>query len=233
MKTTLIFNIVLLTALGITKAAPTDTNAPKVLVEAKFIEVTEEALALLTPFNTTAGSSNVVGMLTDVQFSALLRKIEGAKGVDVLAVPRVMCRSSQEGKIEIGRRFAYKDADGKASTKNLGTKLALLPKVTGEDQIDLDLTPEITGFEGFMKHASGVKQPIFSERKLTANVSITSGQTVVLGFPAHSAKQTTEDRSAGRVTTKTENVTRHTRVFVTARLADSATGKPVDPELQN
>ena len=116
------------------------------------------------------------------------------------------------------------DADGKASTKQLGIKFTLLPKVTGEDRIDLHVAPQITGFDGFMNHATGVKQPIFSERKLTANVSITSGQTVVLGFPAHSAKQTTEERSAGRITTKTENVNRHTMVFVTARLVDPATG---------
>jgi Flp pilus assembly secretin CpaC len=226
MKTTLSISIALLTFLGITKASKTDNNAPQVLIEARFIEVSEEANALLTPFDTTAVSLNVIGMLNDVQFSAFLKKVEGAKGVDVLAAPRVTNRSGQEGKIEIGREFAYEDADGKASTKNLGTKLTVLPKVTGEDQIDLDLAPQITEVEGFLNHASGVKQPIFSERKLTANVSITSGQTVVLGFPAHSAKQTTEERSAGRVTTKTENVTRHTMVFVTARLVDSASGKP-------
>ena len=229
MKTTLSISIAFLTFLGITKATTTDNNAPRVLTEARFIEFSEEAKALLTPFDTTAVSSNVIGMLNDVQFSAFLKKLEGAKGVDVLAVPRVTNLSGQEGKIETGREFAYMDADGKASTKQLGIKFTLLPKVTGEDRIDLHFAPQITGFDGFMNHATGVKQPIFSERKLTANVSITSGQTVVLGFPAHSSKQTTEERSAGRITTKTENVTRHTMVFVTVRLVDSATGKPVDP----
>jgi len=233
MKSTLSISIAFLTFLGITKASPTDNNAPQVLTEAKFIEFSEEAKALLTPFDTTAVSSNVIGMLNDVQFSAFFKKVEGAKGVDVLAVPRVTNRSGQEGKIEIGREFAYMDADGKASTKHLGSKLTLLPKVTGEDRIDLYIAPQITEFEGFLNHANGVKQPIFRERKLTANVSITSGQTVVLGFPAHSAKQTTEERSAGGITKKTENVTRHTVVFVTAHLVDSATGKPVAPKQQN
>jgi len=233
MKSTLSISIAFLTLLGITKASPTDNNAPKVLTEAKFIEFSEAAKALLTPFDTTAVSSNVIGMFNDVQFSAFLKKVEGAKGVDVLAVPRVTNRSGQEGKIEIGREFAYMDADGKASTKHLGTKLTLLPKVTGEDRIDLYIAQQITEFEGFLNHANGVKQPIFRERKLTANVSITSGQTVVLGFPAHSAKQTTEERSAGGITKKTENVTRNTVVFVTAHLVDSAAGKPVAPKQQN
>jgi len=233
MKSTLSISIALLTFLGVTKAAPADTNAPQVLIEAHFIEFSEEAKTLLTPFAITPVSSNVIGMLDDIQFSAFMKKLGGAKGVDVLAAPRVTCRSGQAGKIEIGREFAYKDAEDKASTKNLGIKLTLLSKVSGADQIDLDLSTQISEFEGYLKHASGVNQPIFHERKLTANVSITPGQTVVLGFPAHSAKQTTEDRSAGRVTTKTENVTKHTMVFVTARLVDSADGKPVDPKLRN
>jgi beta-lactamase regulating signal transducer with metallopeptidase domain len=230
MKTTLSLCIVLLTFLGITKAAPPDTNAPQVLIEAKFIEVSEEAKALLAPFDTAAASSSVSGMLNDVQFSTFLKKVEGAKGVDMLAAPRVTTRSAQEAKIEIGSEFAYKDAEGKAATKQIGTMLTLLPKVTGGNQIDLDISPQIVEFEGILKHASGVEQPIFRERKVTANVSMTSGQTVVLGFPATSTKQTTKDRSAGSVTTKTENVTTHTMVFVTARLVDPATGKPVDPK---
>jgi Flp pilus assembly secretin CpaC len=233
MKATLSVSIAFLTFLGITKASTTNNNATQVLIESKFIEVSEKAKALLSPFDTTAVSSNVIGMLNDVQFSAFLMEVEGAKGVDMLTVPRVTNRSGQESKIEIGHEFAYKDAAGKASTKNLGTKLTLLPKVIGEDQIDLDLAPQITEFDGFLKHATGVKQPIFSERKLTANVSITSGQTVVLAFPAHSAKQTTEDRSGWLVTTKTENVIKHLMIFVTARLVDSDTGKPVGPKPKN
>jgi beta-lactamase regulating signal transducer with metallopeptidase domain len=233
MKTTLIINIVLLSFLGITKATPTDTTAPKVLFEVKFIDVSEEALELLGPSNTTSGSSNVLGMLNNVQFSPFLKKINGLKGVDVLATPQVTSRSGQKAKIEIGREFAYKDAEDKATTKNLGTKLTLLPKVTGEDQIDVDISSLISEFEDFSTHADGAKQPIFSEQKLTANVSITSGQTVVLGFPARSAKQITEERSAGGITTSTENVTRHRVVFVTAHLVDSTTGKPVGPKLQN
>ena len=230
MKTTLSLCIVLLTFLGVTKAAPPDKNAQQVLIEAKFIEVSEEAKALLAPFDTAAASSSVSGMLNDVQFSAFMKKVEGAKGVDMLTEPRVITRSGQEAKIEIGHEFTYKDGEGKAATKNLGTKLTLLPKVTGEDQIDLEVSPQIVEFEGFLKHASGVEQPIFRERKVTAKVSMTSGQTVVLRFPATSTKQTTEDRSAGRVTSQTENVTKHTLVFVTASLVNPATGKPLDPK---
>ncbi len=49
MKTTLSISIAFLSFLGITKASTTDNNAPQVLTEARFIEVSEDAKALLTP----------------------------------------------------------------------------------------------------------------------------------------------------------------------------------------
>jgi beta-lactamase regulating signal transducer with metallopeptidase domain len=227
MKTTLSLGIALLTFLGITKAAPPDNNAPQVLIEAKFIEVGEEAKDLLAPFAATGKSPSVSVMLNDEQLSTLWKKIETTKGVDVLSMPRVTTRSGQEAKIEVGREFAYKDDSGKPATKQLGTVLTLLPKITGEHEIDLDVSPQIVELEGMVKLESGVERPVFKERKATASVAMMSGQTVALGLPSASTKQTTEDRSAGHVTSKTEDVIRHTVVFVTARLLDPASGKPV------
>jgi beta-lactamase regulating signal transducer with metallopeptidase domain len=227
MKTTLSLCIALLTFLGITKAAPPNGKAPEVLIEAKFIEVGEEAKDLLAPFAATGQSPSVGGMLNDEQLRTLWKKIEAAKGVDVLSTPRVTTRSGQEAKIEVGREFAYKDADGKPATKQLGAMLTLLPKITGEHEIDLNVSPQIVALEGMVKDAkSGGEQPVFNERKASARVTMASGQTVVLGLPPTSTKQTIEEREAGRISTKTENVTRHTMVFLTARLIDPAAGGP-------
>jgi beta-lactamase regulating signal transducer with metallopeptidase domain len=229
MKTTLSLCILLLTFLGITKAAPPDKNAPQVLIEAKFIEVNDSALDVLAPFAATGASPSVAGVLNDGQLSALLKKIEKARGVDILSMPRLTALSGQEAKIEVGREFAYKDDSGKPATKQLGTTLKVIANKGGENDIDLELTPQIIELKGMIKDAkSGVEQPVFKERKATASVAMASGQTVVLGLPSTSTKQTTEDRSAGRVTAKTENVIRHAVVFVTARLIDPANGKPVD-----
>ncbi len=228
MKTTLSLCILLLTFLGSTKAAPPDNNAPQVWIEAKFIEGSKQAKALLAPFAPAAPSSNLSGMFNDVQFSAFWKKIETTKGVDVLGMPLVLTRSGQETMSEFSREFAYKDAQGKAATKKLGIKLTLLPKVTRENRIDLDLSPEIVDFEGFLKHANGLEQAIFSERKVTAKVSMTSGETVLLRFPATSTEQTAVNRLPGDGSTKTKNVPKQMLVFVTARLVNPATGKPVD-----
>jgi beta-lactamase regulating signal transducer with metallopeptidase domain len=228
MKTTLSLGIALLTFLGITKAAPPDNNAPQILIEAKFIEVSDGAKDLLAPFATTGTKPSVGGMLNDDQLSALWKKIEQAKGVDVLSMPRATTRSGQKAMSEISREFAYKDAKGKLATKQLGTTLTVIATKSGENDIDLELTPQIIELKSMIKDAkSGVEQPVFSERKASASVTMMSGQTVVLGLPSTSTKQTMVERTGGTVTQKTEDVIRHAVVFVTARLVDPASGKPV------
>ncbi len=228
MKTTFALCVAFLTFVGITKAVQPDNKAPQVLIEAKFIDFGEEAKDLLATLGATRQSTSVAGLLYDDQLRTLWKGLERTKGVDVLSSPRVITLSGQEAKIEIGREFAYKDGEGKAATKNLGTTLTMLPKVTGEDQIGLALSSRIVGFEGGPKHANGLEQPIFSVRKVTANVSMTSGHTVVLRFPSTPNEQTVEDRSPEGVITKTENVTRHTMLFVTARLVAPGSSQTVE-----
>ena len=233
MKTTISLCIALLTFLGITKAAPPDNNAPQILIEAKFIEVNDSAADLLRPFAGTEASQTVSVMLNDEQLNTLWSKIESTKGVDSLSMPRVTTRSGQEAKIEVGREFAYKDADGKPTTKQLGTTLTVVATKGGENDIDLDLSPQIVELERMIKDAkSGVEQPVFNELlpRTGTLVKVTSRQTVVLGFPPTSTMQTVVDSSPEGVFTRTENITRHRMLFVTARLVDPDTGKSVDPE---
>jgi type II secretory pathway component GspD/PulD (secretin) len=233
MKATLSVSIALLTFLGTTKAAPTNTNPPQVFIAAKFIEVGETAKDLLEPFGPASGSPTVAGLLSDEQLSALWKELEITKGVDVLATPGATVRSGRKAKIEIAREFAYKDAGGKPAKKQLGTMLTVLATKFEGNDFDLEVSPEIVELQGAIQLNSGEQQPKFKARKATWRTRMASGQTILLGFPSTSAKQTTEERSAGRVTTKTENVNRHTMVFVTARLVDPTTGKPFDPGFRN
>ncbi len=232
-KITLSLGIVLLTFLGITKAAPPDKNAPQILIEAKFIEFREVADDLLDSFAATGASPSVAGMLNDEQFTTLWKKIETTKGVDSLSMRRFTTRSGQEARIEAGQEFAYKDASGKPATKLVGTTLTVVATKGGENDIDLELSPQIVEFEGLIKdERTGVEQPVFNERFPRAGtlVTVTSGQTVVLEFPPTSEMQTVTDSSPEGVFTKTHNVTNHMKLFVTARLVDPDTGKSVDPE---
>jgi general secretion pathway protein D len=133
--------------------------------------------------------------------------------------------------------------------------------------IDLNLVPQVVEFEGFINYGSPIKtvnpallgfspstllgmtteaitltdnvinQPVFSTRKVTTNVSVWNGQTVVLGGLMREDVQKVEDRTpivgdiplVGRLfrTNVDQHIKRNLIIFVTARLVNPA-GQPVN-----
>jgi len=150
--------------------------------------------------------------------------------------------------------------------RKVGVILSVEP-VVGSDgaTIDLNLEPEVTEFEGFINYGSPIlapssgpmidpllglinrpeqvitpnviNQPIFSTRKVTTNVSIWDGQTVVLGGLIREDVQKVEDKVPflgdipflGRVfrSEVDQHIKRNLVIFVTARLMNPA-GEPIN-----
>jgi general secretion pathway protein D len=138
-------------------------------------------------------------------------------------------------------------------TRNTGVTLEVEP-VVGPDgvTIDLNLVPQVVEFEGFINYGSPIfaiginsaagisvsapvlltnnviNQPVFSTRKVTTNVSVWDGQTVVLGGLMREDVQKTEDKTpiigdiplVGRLfrTNIDQHIKRNLVIFVTARL---------------
>jgi general secretion pathway protein D len=135
--------------------------------------------------------------------------------------------------------------------------------------IDLNLVPQVVEFEGFINYGSPIfavgintilgtggtslittsspvlltdnviNQPVFSTRKVTTNVSVWDGQTVVLGGLMREDVQKTEDRTPivgdipliGRLfrTNVDQHIKRNLVIFVTARLVTPG-GLPLNAE---
>jgi general secretion pathway protein D len=139
-------------------------------------------------------------------------------------------------------------------TRNTGVTLEVEP-VVGPDgvTIDLNLVPQVVEFEGFINYGSPINaigvntvagvistsapvlltsnvinQPIFSTRKVTTNVSVWDGQTVVLGGLMREDVQKVEDKTPiigdipliGRLfrSNVDQHIKRNLIIFVTARL---------------
>jgi general secretion pathway protein D len=137
--------------------------------------------------------------------------------------------------------------------------------VVGPDgvTIDLNLVPQVVEFEGFINYGSPINaigvntvgvisrsapvlltenvinQPVFSTRKVTTNVSVWDGQTVVLGGLMREDVQKTEDKTPiigdipliGRLfrTNVDQHIKRNLVIFVTARLVTPG-GMPLNIE---
>jgi len=149
-------------------------------------------------------------------------------------------------------------------TRNTGVTLEVEP-VVGPDgvTIDLNLVPQVVEFEGFINYGSPIfavgintiaggisvsrpvlltdnviNQPVFSTRKVTTNVSVWDGQTVVLGGLMREDVQKTEDKTpiigdlplVGRLfrTNIDQHIKRNLVIFVTARLVTPG-GLPLNP----
>jgi general secretion pathway protein D len=149
-------------------------------------------------------------------------------------------------------------------TRNTGVTLEVEP-VVGPDgvTIDLNLVPQVVEFEGFINYGSPINavgvntigvistsapvlltqnvinQPVFSTRKVTTNVSVWDGQTVVLGGLMREDVQKTEDKvpiigdipMVGRLfrSNVDQHIKRNLIIFVTARLVTPG-GLPLNIE---
>jgi general secretion pathway protein D len=146
-------------------------------------------------------------------------------------------------------------------TRNTGVTLEVEPVVGPDGQtIDLNLVPQVVEFEGFINYGSPIfgvnpnlisgttvpqilltqnviNQPVFSTRKVTTNVSVWDGQTVVLGGLMREDVQKTEDKTpivgdiplVGRLfrTNTEQHIKRNLVIFVTARLITPG-GQPIN-----
>jgi general secretion pathway protein D len=149
-------------------------------------------------------------------------------------------------------------------TRNTGVTLEVEP-VVGPDglTIDLNLVPQVVEFEGFINYGSPINavgvntvgvistsapvlltenvinQPVFSTRKVTTNVSVWDGQTVVIGGLMREDVQKVEDKTPiigdipiiGRAfrSNVDQHIKRNLIIFVTARLVTPG-GLPLNVE---
>jgi beta-lactamase regulating signal transducer with metallopeptidase domain len=155
MKIAVTLSIVLLTFLGITKATSPDPKLPKIYITSKFIEITEKEpgpsdhAPLPAPLDAATKKPGFIATLSDPEFQVLIRSLNQKKGVDLMSAPSLTARSGQPAKVEVVREFVYHDEAGKPVTVYPGVTLAVIPLVTAENQIELDLSPQVLEFEGF------------------------------------------------------------------------------------
>ena len=203
-----------------------------------------DGLLFGSPAGPAAGVLALAGIFTNPQFQVVLRAVNQQKGIDLVSAPKVTVTSGRKALINISRRFPYPaayspptvpqtQAGGLApatpatptsfQTRNVGVQLEVTPTVAADKySIDLDLSPQITEFEGFVNYGSPIStiapsqtigglevlptysvlltentinQPVFSVREVTTQVTIYDGQTVVLGGLMREDVQKVQDKT--------------------------------------
>jgi general secretion pathway protein D len=158
-----------------------------------------DGLLFGSPTGPAAGVLALAGIFTNPEFQVVLRAVNQQKGIDLVSAPKVTVTSGRKATISIMRKFPYpKDYSPPTVPQNqgggginpatpstptsfdsrpVGVLLEVQPTV-GPDgyTIDLELSPQITEFQGFVNYGS----PIQSIGNITVPNPLPNGQ---LGQP--------------------------------------------------
>ena len=138
-------------------------------------------------------STFTFGTLDFSQFSAVLEMLKQRAKTSVVSNPRVATLDNNPAYIIVGQtinlpKYERNSTTGKMEVsgyeaKDLGIKLRVTPHINENDEIVVELAPEISDFIRYdtLDASSGVVAPIFSSRHATTKVMIKNNDTIFIG----------------------------------------------------
>ena len=119
--------------------------------------------------------------LVDLELSALQAEGRG----EIISTPRVITSNAKQASIEQGVEIPYQEAASSGATsvsfKKAVLSLNVTPQITPDDRIIMDLAVNNDSVGATVTGANGAQIPSIDTRKVTTQVLVENGQTVVLG----------------------------------------------------
>ena len=131
------------------------------------------------------------GTLDFTQFQAMLELIQTRQDARILSEPHVTTLNNQQAKILVGEVISIPTFERNSTTgrmeitgyedRDLGIRLTVTPQINAQNEIVVNVHPEITSLVGYDDLTTDVKAPRFSTREAITQVRIRSGQTIAIG----------------------------------------------------
>lgn len=133
------------------------------------------------------------GTLDFSEFKAVLEMIKSRSNTDIVSNPRIATLDNKEAVINVGQtlnmpKYERNSTTGKMEitgydAKILGVLLKVTPHINENNEIVVDLQPEISDLLRYdtLDKASGVVAPVFSNRFAKTQAMIKDGQTIFIG----------------------------------------------------
>jgi len=144
-----------------------------------------------TPFPFVDADQFTYGTLDFSQFSAVLELLKRRRSTEVVSNPRITTLNHKEAKILVGRVYNFPTFDQSELTgqwvisgyqaKELGIKLVVTPHVNKNNEIVVELQPEISNFLGMEKISDELSAPLWSMRVADTQVMVGDGETIFIG----------------------------------------------------
>lgn len=144
---------------------------------------------VLFPF--VDAESFTYGTLDFSQFQAVLELLKQRRRTEIISNPRITTLNNEQAKILVGRVYNFPLFDQAEETgrwvisgyeaKELGIKLLVTPQVNKNQEIVVDLKPEISNFLGLEKISEELSAPLWSTREADTHVMVKDGDTIFIG----------------------------------------------------
>lgn len=131
------------------------------------------------------------GTMDFTEFQVLLEAIASRNDTKVLSEPHIMTLNNQTAKILVGEVISIPTFERNSTTgrmeitgykdRDLGIRLTVVPQINDQDEIVVNIHPEITTLLGYDALTAEVKAPRFSTREAVTQVRIKTGQTIAIG----------------------------------------------------
>ncbi|MBP5470486.1 MAG: type II secretion system protein GspD, partial [Candidatus Riflebacteria bacterium] len=147
--------------------------------------------ATIAPMSDTAGGTGVFrfGSLDVNQFTAVLSMLNTGRFAKVLSNPVITTLNNRPANITVGQAISYISAStvseggqvsNEVSQAQANISLDVTPSVTGNDEVFLDITPNISSVLGYTT-LGGNSTPNLSNRSAKTQVICKNNHTIVIG----------------------------------------------------
>lgn len=134
-----------------------------------------------------------VAFLNSDGLSAVLNFLNSDTETQVVATPRTVTQNEVEATLQVTRAYPiFQESPGSQAVPattaiiytNLGTILKVLPRISADDSVTLEVKPEVSSVDGKDQQQIGGKTSeanIYAIRRMETTVRVPSGHTLVMG----------------------------------------------------
>ena len=144
-----------------------------------------------TAFPFVESDSFTYGTLDFTQFQAVLELLRQRRRTEVISNPRITTLNNNEAKILVGRVYNFPIFDQSEESgrwiisgyeaKELGIKLLVTPHVNDNNEIVVELKPEISNYLGMEKISEELSAPMWTTREADTEIMVKDGDTIFIG----------------------------------------------------
>lgn len=156
-----------------------------------FDDFTSPFTPIATIDNNPLASLSVAMIVDDVRYRAVLRALQESGNADVLSAPKMAVLNGHRAVIDTGQKtpvlqpvlgFSGNLQQVQVKFEDTGIFLVVTPYLLMDDMIQIDVNAEVSFVSGFIESgATGIQNPIISNRNASTVVNVRDGQTFAIG----------------------------------------------------